>query len=282
MNLFYASALAYCINELAVIECTCNMLIGEGRGAMPPPTEIGTQLLRVLGACLSACTNSGLPECIERVKATTHRLHKQNVNVSIIANGANTLKEEIVTALEKRRFLRVLEDRTAYVDGENLFGVDVGIAFQSARQDIKEAGNCLAVECNTAAVFHLMRAAEFAVRALAVDRSVTFARKDIQDAQWGEILNQLEPKLNALRQADRNCWPSANIRDKQIIFYNEVIQELRGFNDAWRRHVSHADPMAFYDRDTALGIFKHVQRFMGKISAKISESSQTSEYWGTL
>jgi hypothetical protein len=124
-----------------------------------------------------------------------------------------------------------------------------------------------------------MRAAEFALRALARDRNVEFKDKPLEDRQWGEILNALETKLNGLRNADRKKWPAVEARDPQIIFYNEVAQELRGFNDAWRKHLSHADVLAFYERDTALGILKHVRAFMQKVALKISETSITPEYW---
>jgi len=69
------------------------------------------------------------------------------------------------------------------------------------------------------------------------------------------------------------------LRDEQIRFYAEVVQELRGFNDVWRRHVSHADTLAFYEHDNAVGILKHVRTFMQKIASKISEGAVTSEYW---
>jgi hypothetical protein len=138
VNLFHASGIAYCVNELAVIECACNSLMNEGFGASAPNEELYAQLLRVLAECLSACQQSDLPECLDRVKATTRRLHKQNVNYSIIANGINTLKEEIVADLRKRKFLRVLQDRSGYVDAASLFGETVDVAFPSASADIKE------------------------------------------------------------------------------------------------------------------------------------------------
>jgi hypothetical protein len=124
-----------------------------------------------------------------------------------------------------------------------------------------------------------MRAAEFALRALARDRDVEFKDKPLEDKQWGEILGALEKKVRVLREADRKQWPSAQARDAQIVFYNEVVQELRGFNDAWRRQLSHADTQAFYERDTALGILKHVRTFMQKLASRISETSVTTEYW---
>ena len=124
-----------------------------------------------------------------------------------------------------------------------------------------------------------MRAAEFALRALARDRGIKFKDKPLEEKEWGQILQQLESTVGDLRQMDRKCWSSPAIRDAQIRFYGEVTQELRGFNDVWRRHVSHADTLAFYERDDAFGIFRHVQALMQKVSERISEDSLTPKCW---
>jgi hypothetical protein len=119
-------------------------------------------------------------------------------------------------------------------------------------------------------------------RVLARDRDIQFKDKPLEDKEWGQILNALEGKVNGLGRADLKLWQCAEARNAQIIFYNEVVQELRGFNDAWRRHLSHADVAAFYERDTALGILKHVRAFMQKLALKITENDVTPEYWAVV
>ncbi len=180
-------------------------------------------------------------------------------------------------------FLRVEEELSGFVDSDNLFfGQSVSDTFPSAARDIKEAANCLACDCGTAAVFHLMRASEVALRALAVDRNLEFKDKPLGDQEWGKILNTLEGStqgLNKLRNAARNMWPSAEIRESQIRFGNDAIQEPRTFNDQWRRHVSHADLNAFYDSLQAMSTFNHVRAFMQKLATRISEAVITLEYW---
>lgn len=65
----------------------------------------------------------------------------------------------------------------------------------------------------------------------------------------------------------------------QIRFYSEVVAELRQFNEAWRRHISHAREDGIYDPNYASGVFKHVRVFMQKLAEKISEQSVTLKYW---
>jgi len=208
-----------------------------------------------------------------------YQLAGGSVDVSTAHTVLNSLKGQFVTGLGNITFIAVKEDQAKYLDNDCLFGVGVSEAFPSSARDLQEAGNCLGVECGTAAVFHLMRAVEFALRTLARDRKVAFSDKPLEEKEWGHILSSLEVKVSDLRRADRRQWPSGAIRDEQIRFYGEVVQELRGFNDVWRRHVSHADQSAFYEWDTALGIFKHVRTFMQKLAGKISEDRVTSEFW---
>jgi hypothetical protein len=178
-------------------------------------------------------------------------------------------------------FLRVADDRGDFVDKDNLFGDQVVTAFRSAARDIKESGNCLAAECNTAAVFHLMRAAEVALRAIATDRQVSFANKPLSQQEWGTILGALEGVLRQMRLDDAKKWLDPASREAQIQFYNDAVQELRAFNEAWRRYISHADIAAFYDRDQAASIVNHVRAFMQKLATRISETKVMPLYWDT-
>jgi hypothetical protein len=68
-------------------------------------------------------------------------------------------------------------------------------------------------------------------------------------------------------------------KEAQIRFYNDAVQELRGFNEAWRRYLAHAHEGAFYDRDDAFNIFRHVKNFMHKLSGKIGEHKTMPKYW---
>ena len=151
--------------------------------------------------------------------------------------------------------------------------------FESARQDILEAGNCLAAECCTGAVFHLMRAAEVARRVFGADRQVTFPKGTIDSKQWGEIIGQLEKAVVKLGQDDSTNWPSDAIRQSQIRFCNWALIEFRAFNDAWRRHISHAHEGATYDRDQAMSVLQHTKAFMVKLASRLSEHSTGPKYW---
>jgi hypothetical protein len=204
---------------------------------------------------------------------------KHRFNFSSLEAELTHIFTTLLLEMGKRGFLQIKADRIEYLDRDHLFGRQVSIAFTSAKGDIKEAGNCLAAECNTAAVFHLMRAAEFGLRALANDREIEFKDKPLEHKEWGQILPALGTHVTELRARKAKDWKSPFVRDNQIRYYNEIIQELRSFNEAWRRHLSHADTEAFYDRDEAASIMTHVGLFMQKLSIHISEHSRTPFIW---
>jgi hypothetical protein len=104
----------------------------------------------------------------------------------------------------------------------------------------------------------------------------------LDSKQWGEIIAQLETVVGKLISLPANNWPSEAIRQTQIRFYQETMIEFRAFNDAWRRHVSHAHDGAVYDCNQAISVMNHTKAFMQKLATKISEGTISDEYWQQL
>ena len=94
--------------------------------------------------------------------------------------------------LAVRKFVMIENSKSEHLENEALFGDCVWASFPSAREDIKSAGNCLALNLNTAAVFHLMRTAELGMRALAENLKVRLKQKGkskpIKHAGWDDII----------------------------------------------------------------------------------------------
>jgi len=207
---------------------------------------------------------------------------KQGVLLEVVESELRHVVEALMADLAQRSFIQIELDRAEFVDQDALFGSTVQQNFPTAGKDIKEAGNCLAVECSTAAVFHLMRAVEFALRALATDRQVSYANGALDTKQWGDLVTALESKVADLRKADTSLLPSSAIKNAQVHFYHEAMLEFRSFNEAWRRHISHARENAFYDRYQAFSIADHTRSFMQHLATKISETSTTPLYWTSI
>jgi len=285
MNHFKAAELCLRVANLCILEAKFEtQQFNRSWGKVAEQTELFASLDFAAQDCIAA----KMLETAQDIRSIQDRMlearqnRKIDLEPSVYANEARHAKTAIQKGLKKREYLYVAEDRSQYLDKDYLFGESVSDKFPSAAADIKEAGNCLAAECATACVFHLMRAAEIALRALASDRQIAFANKPLDQQEWGVILDALEKVVTQMRRDAITLWPKPEIKDVQIRFYNEVVQEFRGFNEAWRRHLAHAHKDAMYDRDYAASVMGHVRKFMEKLAEKISESSVTPVYWTSV
>lgn len=90
----------------------------------------------------------------------------------------------------------ITENYVRYLERDQLFGKEVYDAFPSARFDLKEAGSAVTCGLNTAAGFHLMRAAEVGLWELGKDRRIPLVQKGaIEFKQWGAIITELETEI---------------------------------------------------------------------------------------
>jgi hypothetical protein len=225
------------------------------------------------------CAAIGMKDSAEEALRHKAYAEEHRDNPKGIHALSDVLFKSVGKKLEKRVFLWVRSDLTSMIDNEKSFGQVVFDAFPSARPDVKEAGNCLAGDCGTAAVFHLMRVAEVALRELARDRRVTFPKGNIDQKQWGEILNKLQGEIAALITKDAKSWPSEDVRQQQVRFYQEALIMFNAFNDVFRRHVAHAREDSIYDTPRAITVWNYTKRFMEWLAPRINETGLGDEYW---
>ncbi|RZT95299.1 HEPN domain-containing protein [Rivibacter subsaxonicus] len=145
---------------------------------------------------------------------------------------------------EARAILVLSPDKAAlYERDEPHFGPEVAASFPSAAEDIEEAGKCLALGRSTAAVFHLMRAMEIAVRAMATKLGIAKI-----DLPWGPLLSDINKEIEAL--------PKGAARDQ----WSQSSTHLYHVKQAWRNEVMH--PKATYTDEQATEVFAAVRSFM--------------------
>jgi hypothetical protein len=123
------------------------------------------------------------------------------------------------------------------------------LAFESAVCDLDEAGTCLALERNTACVFHLMRATEGALKEIAAKYNV-----EISDPSWGGVLKRLE----GLNEANDE-------------FLRDVKLHLRAIKNAWRNPTMHLDKI--FDQAEARAIFNALRGFLEHAAKKCQKSA---------
>lgn len=192
------------------------------------------------------------------------------------AMAASQIRSCLVAELGKRKFLYVSPDRTDCVDSDALFGEKVRDAFPSAAFDIRESGNCMAAECHTAAVFHLMRAVEWGLRTLATDLGIRRLRchnkktgkvkhTPLSWSVWDGIISDIKNRI-AKRISKAQRGPKKQVYQE---FYNPAVDNIERFKDAYRNHVMHT--RRDYLPGEASLIFEQVRYFMRRLANRLSE-----------
>lgn len=282
MNTFNVFHLAALVSVLDIREELIRNSAKERGGGESFSPEYTEDIKKSIEEVEQYCNKVGFNECATIAQSSAHfiQLHLasqeliKQLDMSTLQAELRHVREGLMRDASERKFLRVALKHYDYVDQDALFGADVYDAFQSARQDIREAGNCLAADCNTAAVFHMMRAVEWGLRAFCRDVGLNRIFKEldkatgkrtyipIEYATWDKILGQLhgaiKTKVSTLKRS----------RDKQKAqeFYYGVHQEVEGLKDAFRNHVMHA--RREYTAHDADAIFDHVKRVMTMLATR--------------
>jgi hypothetical protein len=146
--------------------------------------------------------------------------------------------------------------------------------FPTAKPDAQCAVDCWALGHDTASVFHLMRVAEYGLRALARERRVKLPRRQVLEwADWHGIIEGIRGKANLI--ANRKRGPK---RDAALEFYRGALGSFEGFKDAYRNNVMHVRKS--YIEAEATAIREQVHHFMNRLAEKIEETGKVQINWG--
>jgi hypothetical protein len=173
-----------------------------------------------------------------------------------IAQAIMQLLARLQDELDQQFFFHLNQQDVRYFGKDDLFGHAIARKFKSAAADIKEAGNCLALQRPTACVFHLMRAMEVAVRQLArrPHMSITITPK----TTWRMITGAMDKKIAKM--------PDATTREKnKKENWEEARANLHHVGSVWRNKTMH--PAKSYDQEQAFNVFKAVSVFMSGLAA---------------
>lgn len=259
-----------------------NLAIFEARFAHADPRDVEAwtrlnidftaQTIHAAGNCLDIGLANAWSE-IDRVNSAS-ALHPNDPAAQAMA--ASQIRNCLVAELGRQKFLYVRQEYAGYIDQESLFGGQVKNAFPGAGFDIRESGNCLAAECPTAAVFHLMRSVEWGLRALGTKLGIRRLRcvnkktgkvkyAALPWAQWEDIINQIKSRI-AARITEVKRGPK---KQEYQEFYNPAVDNIERFKDAYRNHVMHTRRQ--YTRGEAFELFEQVRYFMTRLATKLSD-----------
>jgi hypothetical protein len=172
-----------------------------------------------------------------------------------IYDDVKDLGSRLEDQLGAKWFMYVPQKSVEYYNKPALFGQQVNDNFPKANDDIRNAGDCLALGQNTACVMHLMRVMEVGLHALAKDLKIGYA------PSWESYLKKIEEELKVKHSARTAWWK------KHGPFYRDLSGDLVAVKNAWRNPTMHIEKR--YDQDEATLILKSVEAFMRRMSTKL-------------
>lgn len=263
MNLLNASHVQDVVEQLRSIANSCEWLhenSGEGHDAAYTKDVRST----MKGAAV-VCAAHEFTDAMRIADRAYHQLEVVR-DYAFIQSEATHVADAICDELKKRTFVTVNATRAAYVESLDWMGEEVSAAFLEAQADIYDAGNCLGVECGTAAVFHMMRVVEWGLRYLCSHLGLRKMRTrrgktiPITYVDWETMLNGLNPRVDAkIEKMKRGSQKQAAQE-----FYYPVLQDIRAIRDAWRNHLMHT--RAVYTTEDAEAIAGHIKRIMSALA----------------
>lgn len=212
-------------------------------------SDLEGQLLRI-----------GLPFAAKAVERLTQDLARTNIDSRAIKNDIRDIRTRMRDELENVLFFTVSKHKSKLEPKSPPFGSDVNDKFPSAADDIEEAGKCLALERSTACVFHLMRALEIGLRALAAELGVSVVIEN-----WNTLLNDIEKEIRGRKSQGAN----ANWAPDDETYFSDAATSFFSFKNAWRNHTMHK--RASYSPEKAEEIYVAVRTFLKHLSIRIKE-----------
>jgi hypothetical protein len=163
-----------------------------------------------------------------------------------------------------------LDSRKAefFEPGEPLLGLIVGLNFPGATYEAHQAGKCLAIGCDTAAVFHMMRIMEIGLRSVARCLEIPDPTK-AAERNWGAMLRDIKKDMESRSgQSPTKAWKNPD--DKE--FFESVYASIDAVRVAWRNTTMHVEIK--YTPDEAEHILGAVKGFMKKLASRADEEGK--------
>ncbi len=210
----------------------------------------------------------GLKQSLKYIDLIKGKLNTTTYTCRQYENDIAILQDREDHELQDYVFGFIPAEKAGYYQNKELFGNQVHIRFPSAATDIEEAGNCYAHGTYTACVFHLMRALEHPLRALAIKLGVTppakHPRTPIELRTWGDVIDKIVTAINARPN------PKTRRQAELAEFYNKAADQFQFFKDAWRDVVMHTRNKPYGEGETK-DLIRSVETFMQRLAVQLKE-----------
>jgi hypothetical protein len=210
---------------------------------------------RHLNSLIEAIVPIGMPLSVKSIGRMKDGLQRDKFTFSEMRSAYAEIEGRIYDELDLMSWF-CIDKRKAdfYEPAAPLFGAEVDLKFPSAKYEIEEAGNCLALRRSTACVMHLMRVLEVGIQAVAEDLGVT-----AQDTS--ALLDQIErviPEVILRRNSPE---------DEQWL--SEATAHFRLLKDTWGDYAMHVHET--YNEEQAEVIFEQTRICMQHLATRLAD-----------
>jgi len=224
------------------------------------PGPLGKEELEALKGAIEALreplTQFELPYSLMLVDRLTHTLGAPGETTGRdMAYTQAEMMMRIEDELKLKTILQVPCARAAWYEKKDVFGALVTKRFgDDVTQNLEEASNCFALERHTATVFHLMRALEIGLQALATKLGIVL---DPKHMNWQDMLDAVNGALKRL--------PRTTVQEREYhSTCSDAAIHLQHVKDAWRNDTMH--PKKSYTEDQALEVLQASKALMSKLA----------------
>lgn len=226
------------------------------------PPEGRERICIILDSIAKSCGNISLKQSA----LATKRLHRElgeHMSKEALLTNLRSVTQLIHSEMESQLFLWVPGHRSEWYskDAETILGVECCARFPSARREVEESAKCYAMGRFTASAFHLTRATEAGVKALA--KAINFAPPN---DNWTLVFRQMGNEFK-LPQTQRPAhWQTHGD------FLEDIWADLRAVSKAWRNDIAHL--VDTYTEEEAKGLLEVIPLFLRHLATKMDENGK--------
>lgn len=264
MNTFDAWGIAIHLQKISSLRERLEAIKGRGGGGSVPAIGQLHEACSVIDNVAGICQQVGFLDAVQNIQPIIlglGNIQREPPDVSTVLQLIEQLDRVVCKELSAFRFVSVNPKSAELFEQDRLFGNAVYAAFKDARQELKDAGNCIALELYDAAIFHLIRVSEYGLRALARRLRARLTDKGrpqrIEYADWNKIIKACKDKIEESRKL--SVGPKKLDR---LQLYSDAADHCEYMKDLWRNNISHArrrylypDALAAFDRVRAFTVF---------------------------
>jgi hypothetical protein len=194
-----------------------------------------------------------------------------------LAENLQAFQNAVVADAKEQMFFHYPRDAALELRSIDAVWTAVFEAFPSAVGEVRAGIDCRAFGDLSGSVFHMVRAAEIGLRALARERGIkTIRSAPVEYAMWGNIIGAIEAEAEKIRKDSK--IPAGPKKEAALAFYSAAASDLRAILKLFRDRSMHFRDK--YDPGEAQSAIFRTKSFLEMLAPYINETRPKRIRWG--